>query len=288
MSELIVVPGRRLGRLSPRTDRRTLHMSKYVKALAPPPANCGYVSAIASWPMDLNDCLGDCTFAAADHMIEQWTGYANPPAVLITDEQTLDAYEAVSGYNPNDSSSDNGAVMLDVLKYWRATGIGGHKIVAYVSVNFKDHTEVMQAVQLFGNCYVGISLPVSAQNPVPGFNGNPVWSTPGGGPVGDGAPGSWGGHSVPIVGYGVDGEGNAGTEVITWGQVYDMTWGFVDNYVEEAWAVLSADWIEPDKLAPSGFSLSELQADLRDVTGQTVALTEKRSTQVRLSHLLRK
>ena len=126
------------------------------------------------------------------------------------------------------------------------------------------------------------------QNPVPGFNGNPVWSTPGGGPVGDGAPGSWGGHSVPIVGYGVDGEGNAGTEVITWGQVYDMTWGFVDNYVEEAWAVLSADWIEPDKLAPSGFSLSELQADLRDVTGQTVALTEKRSTQVRLSHLLRK
>jgi hypothetical protein len=250
-----------LGKKARRIDRRTLRLSKYIRALAPPPTNAGYITEVTNWPMMLNDSLGDCTVACAGHMIEQWTTYAGSP-FTPTDTEILDAYEAVSGYSPDKPDSDNGAVILDVLNYWRKTGIGGDKIAAYVAVDPTNHVEIEQAVALFGNCYIGVGLPITAQNPIQGFNGNPCWSMPEGGPVGDGAPYSWGGHAIPIVGYGIDGEGNKGVEIVTWGQIYDATWGFLSLYCDEAYAVLSQDWIEKDKQSPSGFDVAQLQSDL--------------------------
>jgi hypothetical protein len=196
-------------------------------------------------------------------MIEQWTTYANPPGFCPTDAETLAAYSAVSGYVPGDPSTDNGAVMLDVLNYWRNTGIGGHKILGYVAVDWKNQTEVEQAMLLFGNVYLGVGLPISAQNPPTGVNGNPVWEVPSEGPRGDGAPGSWGGHAIPIVAWGIDPKGNKGAEVVSWGQIFDMTWDFLSTYGDEAYAIVSSDWIEKSGLAPNQFNLAQLQADLK-------------------------
>jgi len=44
-----------------------------------------------------------------------------------------------------------------------------------------------------------------------------------------------------------------------------MTWGFLDTYCDEAYAVLSQDWIEKSGLAPSNFDLTALQADLQQI-----------------------
>lgn len=260
--EQILVPGRRLGRWPKKYDRRTLQFSKYAKALPPPPDNSGYVDAVSEWPMELNDTTGDCTIACADHQILQWTTYAKPPGVVISEAATLKAYMAVSGFNPNDPSSDQGANILDVLKYWRKTGIGGHKIKAFAAVDPADRVAMKQAVMLFGSVNIGVDLPITAQDPATGINGKPVWATPDMGPVGDGAPWSWGGHCVPIVGYGVDHKGNHGTMVVTWGQLYDATWGFLDLYCSEAWAIITDDWFAKDGLAPSGFDMAQLMADL--------------------------
>jgi len=41
-----------------------------------------------------------------------------------------------------------------------------------------------------------------------------------------------------------------------------MTWGFLHTYADEAFAVLSPDWIAKTGLAPNHFNLSQLQADL--------------------------
>lgn len=259
--------GVKLGKKPARYDMRTLKLSKYLTAtLAPPPSQAGYVTKVPSWSMSLNDVIGDCTIAAAAHMITQWTTYAGAP-YFPTDAQVLDAYEAVSGYNPNNPNSDNGAVMLDVLNYWRTKGIAGHKIAAFVAVDQTNHEEVKQAIQLFGNVYIGIGLPVWVQSPLDGLNGDPVWSTAPTGTFGDGAVGSWGGHCVPIVGYGADSAGNTGTEVITWGQIYDMTWGFIDAYCDEMYAVLSQDWFDAAGESASGFDKAQLQADLAALQG---------------------
>jgi hypothetical protein len=253
----------KLGKRAPRHDPRTLRLSRYLTpALTPPPIRAGYVEKVPTWPMYLNDRLGDCVIAAAGHMIQDWTTYAGKE-VTITDKDVLIGYEHVGGYVPGDPSTDNGCVILDALKYWRSTGFGKHKIAAYMAVDFNNHQQVQQAIQLFGSVYIGLWLPLSAQSPRSGFNTKPVWEVPHAGPVGDGSPGGWGGHAVPLIGYSADPKGAPGTMVVTWGNLFDMTWNFLDAYCDEMWVCLTADWFDNAGKSPTGLNLAQLQADLQ-------------------------
>ena len=199
-----------LGRRPARHDERTLRFATYAKALPPPPDQCDWSTKTPQWPMMLNDKLGDCTIAAAGHMIEAWTANTTGAAgQVVADSAILAAYEAVSGYKPGKPSSDKGAIELDVLKYWRKTGIGGHKISAFAAVAPKTHVHVQQATYLFGGVYLGIALPIAAQSLLDA--GRP-WDLPNRRPGADWLAGSWGGHAVPVVAY----DQNWLT-IITWG-----------------------------------------------------------------------
>ena len=240
---------RKLGRLPTKHDPRTLHLSRYMlEGLPPPPAAVDWMDKIGDWGMMGNDSVGDCTCACAGHEIEAWTAYASSEAVISTAD-VLAAYSAITGYDPSDPNTDQGAACLDVLKYWRTTGIGGHKIGAFVAVDPKSELQIKLACYLFGSVYLGVDLPVSAQS-------QDVWDVPEGGPVGDGAPGSWGGHAIPIQAYDLTGE-----TVITWGSKQRMTPAFLATYCSEAYAILSQDFIAAGK-APNGFDLATLTTDL--------------------------
>jgi hypothetical protein len=246
----------KLGKGPARHDSRTLQLAKYIPAGAvpAPPAKEDFATKVKTWPMMLNDNLGDCTCACAGHMIEQWTTYSGT-AVTPNDASILQAYEAVGGYNPANPDSDQGAVILDVLNYWRKTGVAAHQILAFASLEPKNHSEIKDSVMLFGNVYIGVALPLSAQT-------QSVWAVPPGGATGQGAPGSWGGHAIPIVAY-----DSRGLTVITWGATKRMSWGFLDTYCDEAYAVLSQDWISNvTHLTPAKFDLTTLQADLNQIT----------------------
>jgi hypothetical protein len=55
-----------------------------------------------------------------------------------------------------------------------------------------------------------------------------------------------------------------GLTVVTWGALQRMTWGFLYAYCDEAYAVLSQDWIsQTTKLVASGFDLVALDKDLQ-------------------------
>jgi hypothetical protein len=248
----------KLGKKPVKVDHRTLQMSRY-RTTAPieVPAEVSWVTKLSNLGEMLNDQIGDCTVAAAGHMIQQWSTYAAQP-VIVPDSAILTAYEdpSVGNYSPNDPNTDNGAAMLDVLKYWRKTGIGGHKIAAFVQVNPRNALEVREAVLLFGNVYMGAQLPASVQ-------GADAWTVPDGGTSSpDGMPGSWGGHCVPICAVSPE-----TLTCITWGSLLKMSHGFFADYVDEAYAVLSTDWIEKNGISPSQFNLAQLDADLRIVTG---------------------
>jgi hypothetical protein len=244
-----------LGKLPARHDPRTLMLAKYLHTTLPvPPASCDWGKKVPRWPMYLNDKLGDCTCAAAAHMIQAWTRDAGPGEVRVTDAAVLKAYEAVGGYRPGDPSTDQGAVELDVLKFWRKTGIGGHKIAAFASIDPRSSGLVRDGIYLFGGIYAGVELPASAQD-------QDVWDVPAGGPVGSGEPGSWGGHAVPIVAY-----DTRGLTCVTWGAELRMTWGFFATYFSEAYAVLSNDFLHGGR-APNGFNTAQLLADLAAVGG---------------------
>lgn len=122
------------------------------------------------WPMLGNNQYGDCAFAGALHLDQAWSDNAGKPFVP-TDAQALAAYSAVCGFSPADPATDRGAVLLDVLNYWRQTGIAGRKILAYVSVNMRNPAEVKQAINLFGGLYIGLALPLAWQT-------TDVWDAP--------------------------------------------------------------------------------------------------------------
>ena len=44
-----------------------------------------------------------------------------------------------------------------------------------------------------------------------------------------------------------------------------MTWSFWEAYCEEAYAILSADYLTGKKKTPQGFSMQQLQADLANL-----------------------
>ncbi len=246
----------KLGKHQPTFDTRTLLFGKYLTSeLPPPPASKDYSRAVTTWPMMGNDTYGDCTCAAAGHMIEEWTAN-NGTQKVLPDAQILAAYKHFAGNNP-----DAGANMLDVLKYWRKHGIGGDKITAFVQLEPKNDIQARDAINLFGNCYIGVALPDFAVAPGTDFLKTP-WVVPPKGPVGDAAPNPNNGHCIPAVGY-----DERNLYVVTWGALKSMSWQFYDAYADEVFAVLSNDWINAKLgVAPSGFNLAALNQDLAAIT----------------------
>jgi hypothetical protein len=246
----------KLGKHVPKFDKRTLLFGKYLTSQLPaPPAAIDYSKPVPVWPMMGNDTYGDCTCAAAGHMIEEWTANTGTEKTL-SDPQILAAYNHFAKGN-----ADAGANMIDVLKFWRKTGIGGDKITAFAQLEPKNNTQAMDAVNLFGNCYIGVALPNFAVAPGTDFLQTP-WVVPSQGPVGDAAPNPQNGHCIPAVGYDA-----RNLYVVTWGALKSMSWQFYGAYMDEAYAVLSADWISTKiGTAPSGFNMVALQQDLAQVT----------------------
>src|SRR4051812_38215870 len=128
----------RLGKLPVKTDVRTLRLTRYVERtkLPPPPPDLDLAAAVDEWPMYANDRIGDCTTAAAAHMIEAWTAPTLGHAVEVSERAVLAAFDKVKQVDP--LSGAEGAVELDVLNYWRRRGIGGHRIGAFARVPVWD------------------------------------------------------------------------------------------------------------------------------------------------------
>ena len=237
----------KLGKLPPRHDPRTFRLAKYLKAEIPAaPDACDWLALRKDpWPMFGNDLVGDCTCASAGHSIIDWMEAAGKPAEPTT-EQILAAYSAITGYDPANPDSDQGAVELDVLKYWRKTGIAGHPIKAFVAVDLKNLDEVRQAIWLFGAVKLGIVLPNSGMD-------QDVWQV-----IPDDTGGIAGGHSICAAGYDA-----AFVKAVTWGAVKCMTWDFFAANVDECHAIISNDWFnEQNQQSGSGFDCAALQADL--------------------------
>jgi hypothetical protein len=249
----------KLGKKRPRHDRRTLRLADYLTGTLPvPPPGYHWGDKFTNWGVMLNDNIGDCTCAAVGHAVQLWTAN-NGNVVTVPDSAILQMYEKVSGYNPAQPQTDQGAVILDVLNYWRKNPVSGHPLGAYAALEPGNIDHVKDSIYLFGLNYIGLQLPQSAQVQI---EQGRVWSVPTYGPkphagAPDGSPGSWGGHAVVVVDY-----DRFGLLCVTWGMLQRMTWQFWHYYCDESYALLSNDWVTSAKPAPSGFNLAALQADL--------------------------
>ncbi|MFL4947470.1 hypothetical protein ACJ6WE_08870 [Streptomyces sp. MMS24-I31] len=246
----------RLGKLPAQPARPHLKLSPVLRErLAAPPASADWQADSIRWPMYANDQVGDCTCAGVGHMVNQLTFYGTGTEEMPAESSVLGMYSAITGYDPSDPNSDTGAYCQDVLAYWRKTGLEGHKVVAYASLDVSNLTEIKQAIALFGAVYVGLSFPNTAMDQ---FNQGKPWDVVKGAKI-------EGGHCVIVGAYG---KGKLG--LVTWGEETEMTEAFWKKYVDEAWVVLDADGMKKAGVyftgAPSFYALGQQFAEL---TGET-------------------
>lgn len=222
----------------------------FLATLPTPPDVVDYTSGMLDWGMMLNDTQGDCTCAAAGHLLQAWSSLAGAE-YAIPDTAIEKAYETVGHYVPGDPSTDNGAFISDVLNYFQSTGVAGYQISAHAEINTATQLRVQQGLWIFKGLDLGIALPVSAQQQV-----GDVWDIVGNplDPNDPAYPGSWGGHSVAALYYSPN-----GVDCITWGQVQRMTWRWYMMYVEEAHACVFND------SGPWAVPLGDLPGDLTSV-----------------------
>lgn len=257
--------GRKPVRHTPASFMRSHIMTRALNALGTPPATSpDWVSAVmkqssGGWLMDGNDQYGDCCFADCAH--QEMLRTANVGQIWVpTTEQVLALYSAVTGFNPNDPNTDQGADELSVIQYLTKTGWLGRNLDGSANLDPTQLDQIKWAVCIFGASRLGLNLPNSAQSQ---FEAGQPWSV---------APGARldGGHDVPVVGY-------DGTYfyVVTWGQLQAVTPGFLTAkyadgtpYVEEAHAELAFDWVNAAGTCPANLNLTQLVADLASIVEQ--------------------
>lgn len=245
----------------PETTHPRVHLADYVPAearaaaVATLPGTIDWASKVPTWPMYLNDQIGDCTCAGVGHAIQAFTAFASTEKT-VADNDVLKVYEAVSGYNPSTGANDNGAVEQDVLQYWHDTGMAGHKISAFASVNISSLTDMRLALRWFGSVYLGINVPQSAEDQ---FSAGQPWA------VDPNANNSIiGGHCVVMQEWDPQ-----FARVVTWGALQRMTWGWFEKYGEEAWVVVTPDFAKSNGLEASGVSVAQLVADFKALGGKS-------------------
>jgi hypothetical protein len=226
---------------------------------AVPPSIDYYAKVGSAWPMLGSDKYGNCTCAAAGHLVLQWSTVAQSTGAIIADADILAAYKLLRVENHDAAVCD----MTSVLTHWYGEGIGGHRIARYRPLVPGSPYEAKLSMQLFGGCYIGIALPdfvvPKGKNDLwPGIS----WEVPS---TGKHPPNQSNGHCVAAVGY-----NETHVKVVTWGRLKDMSWDFYRRYGDEAYAVLGSDWLKDGK-SPTGLVLSQLTRSLDDISSTLVA-----------------
>jgi hypothetical protein len=253
-----VVLGRR--HVSPHVGGpRRLKATRLLASLPAPAASRDWIAAAAAqcggnFGMFLNDSRGCCTIADGPaHDTQIWTAN-NGTMVTVADDVVLKAYETVDGYVDGDPSTDNGGIETEVLSAWQ-TGIAGFaKLDGWIPVDPRNLDHVRKAIERYGVLYIGVALPLTAQNQA-------VWTVDIGGGANAEA-GSWGGHAISLSAY-----DSTSFDCITWGARQKMSVDWLSAYADEAYAPLcSTLWCAGSGgLSPLGDSAAALQADLAAV-----------------------
>lgn len=184
------------------------------------------------------------------HLVQAWTSM-NGSEYEIPEDDVVEAYKKVSGYDGVSPATDVGCVMLDAMRFWRSSGVGGHKILAYVKIDPKNRLETEVAINLFGGIAVGVEMPMASKT-------QGIWDiAPPNKWDETYRPGSWGGHAMACVGY-----SRTVVTLVSWGRPRVATHEWLAAYADEAYACISEDWVTRTKLAPNGFDIATLERNL--------------------------
>jgi hypothetical protein len=228
-------------------DKNVLLTSVLTAPLPTAPKHFGHATLYTDWGMLGNDRYGDCTCAGSDHEHMLWTalGRGKSKGAQFTTANTLSDYSAISGFDPNNPSTDNGAAVDHVMDYRRTVGMidsAGQRHKIDLGVRLPGHQgsfdwqQFINCVWAFKAVAIGTLIPSSAQQQ---FASGEPWDY-----VGD--QNIEGGHYIPAVASTSSGRQ---VTILTWGRQQVMTRSFFEAYVDELWVPLSQEAMSAIKSA---------------------------------------
>lgn len=216
------------------------------------PANLGYM---------LNDKLGNCTIAGLGHAEQLWTQFAQNNMITIPDACVLQGYEEACKYNPADlqadgsNPTDNGGVEQEVLSWATTIGVpqadnSRNKLLGFIEIDPHNSQNLCEAIYECGVVYIGFEVP---QN-LPEDAGS-TW-------FGDMGP-TEGGHCVLLTGF--QNPASPIYDVISWGLPFTADQAFISKYCDEAYGLMSEQWITVAGKSPWGFDIPTIQSMMQAV-----------------------
>jgi hypothetical protein len=239
----------KLGKKPARPGAMKLKLSNYLKKSELPtvPMRFGNLSVWGSteWGMLGNDQVGDCVFAGFAHQIMMWEETIGKGSLFVEGD-VLAAYSEVTGYDPNDPSTDQGTDMVKACQWWKDNGYALHQIFGFAEVPV---SQIAEAAFIFGSVGVGLKMTQGQQDQ---FNHAEPWDVTGD-PV-------EGGHYVPVIGRNAHGN----YLCVTWGRLQAITPAFIERACDEAVCQVSQDWLNVQEgMTPRGLKLADLMADMQ-------------------------
>ena len=211
------------------------------------------LSTESRWYLSNGIISHNCVIAAMMHYAQAETANTSNP-LTPTAQLTIETYSAITGYDPNDPSTDQGTNYADALAYWKKHGIPMldstgkeviHKILGWASLDLGSIAQQRYACDLFGGTLMGIQCPQSAEDDTSNWTYDP--------------------NSPIIGGHGINraGQGGAGWHIGSWGLWIQGTWEFSLKLADEDYCVVTPFWIGQQGKSPSGLDLNGLVAAMK-------------------------
>ena len=199
------------------------------------------------------------SIAAFYHALQVWSFNAGGAMETEPDATVEALYCAVSGYKPSQAPPgpicNEQQVLTHIHKTGAPTGAGPNKLAAFVEVDIRVVDDVKRSIADCGVAYAGLKIPKYLDvDPWPA-----VWDVQAENDQPIGA------HAVILAGYDAQ-----GAKVISFGQIYTMTWAFFAKYADEAYALADAAWIAAKGTTPGGLDLAALEKQMKALKDTTI------------------
>ena len=178
---------------------------------------------VGDWRMLANDHYGDCTFAGIVHARMSTSTVLGVVETWPTDQEVVDAYLKYT------NGVDSGAVLSDLLHYWSNNDLFGFRITAYTPTDHADLDELKSVIATYGVAYVGVRLPVPAEQQLANNQTWTLTNRPADNNI-------LGGHCIVLVRYNID-----HVIAVTWGRTQTISWSWLQSYMTESWAIVTPE-----------------------------------------------
>jgi len=251
-----------MGRKAPRPGSKRPRLANFTTVSLPAAGlDIDWILGRTDWGMMGNDRRSNCTAVALAHQLMAWAEAIDGQPYDVQEAAATDLYTAATAkeghqYDPVTGKNDDGAYMADVLAVAQQSGLEGHKIDGWLSIEPGHLDESRFGLETFGGLLCGMALPAHAKEQ---FEAHQPWSVVSPWSAA-GRAGSWGEHEVVIL--------KASPEelfCVTWGGVQPMTNQFFCTYADDVLVAVYSQFLHRHCLAAPHIAKQELYKELADV-----------------------